>query len=325
MTECWTVLKVVRWTTDYLTSKGVSSPRLDAELLVGQVLAKDRVGLYLCYDQPLQADELAQIRQLVGRRANREPVQYIIGHNEFWSLPFKVTPSVLIPRADTEILVEEALRLLQETPAPQGPVLDVGTGSGAVAIAVAHDRVYARTTGTKPSAAVPERNSETERLQVDAIDISAAALEIAQHNAAANKVTQQVHFYLQDMAELKNFVANRCTDGYQLILSNPPYISSAQMLELMPEVGQHEPSLALEAGSDGLDYYRLLCNQALACLQPMGWLVVEVGANQAAAVTNLMEQAGLNNSFTRADYAGITRVVGAQAPAGCLPKPDNEA
>jgi len=329
VTECWTVLKVVRWTTDYLASKGVNNPRLDAELLIGKVLAKDRVGLYLCYDQPLQADELAQIRQLVSRRANREPLQYIVGHTEFWSLSFKVTPSVLIPRADTEILVEEALRILEDKDAlKRGPVLDVGTGSGAIAIAVASAVAHACTSNKKRPVknAVPESSSNEDTLvRVDAIDISPEALSIAQHNAASNNLAQQVHFYQHDMADLKNFVSTSGTDRYQLILSNPPYISTAEMKELMPEVAQHEPQIALAAGVDGLDCYRLLCNQAPECLQPQGWLVVEVGATQAVAVKNLMEQAGLVNSFTRADYSGITRVVGAQAPDGCLPQPNSEA
>lgn len=325
MTECWTVLKVLRWTTDYLAGKGVANPRLDAELLIGKVLAKDRVGLYLCYDQPLLNDELAQIKQLVSRRASREPLQYIIGHTEFWSLTFKVTPSVLIPRADTEILVEEALRILQDhARAQRGPILDIGTGSGAVAIAIAHTSAYPGKTGAKNSALAANSDAE-HHLRVDAIDISPEALEIAQHNAAANNVAQQVTFYQHDLADLKTFAISHGAEKYQLIVSNPPYISTTEMAELMPEVARHEPHLALEAGTDGLDCYRLLCNQALACLRPRGWLVVEVGATQAATVKNLMEQAGLHNSFTRADYSGITRVVGAQAPDGCLPQPDSEA
>jgi release factor glutamine methyltransferase len=285
VTERWTVLKVLRWTTDYLSEKGIDSPRLDAELLIGDALKKDRVGLYLCYDQPLQAEELAQIRQLVARRAKREPLQYILGHTEFWSLPFAVKPGVLIPRGDTEILVEEALRLL-DGHADGARILDVGTGSGAIAVALAHS---------------------CPTLQVEAVDLQAEALEQAQANAVRNGVEPRVRFRQQDMAVL--------TGGpYQLVVSNPPYIREDEMAGLMPEVRDHEPAVALQAGHDGLDCYRLLCRQALALLQPAGWLVVEVGAGQAETVVQLMQQHGLQNTFCRNDYNDIARVVGGQAP-----------
>ena len=286
MTERWTVLKVLRWTTDYLKEKGVDSPRLDAELLIGEALDKDRVGLYLCYDQPLQPEELALIRQLVARRAKREPLQYIVGHTEFWSLPFKVAPGVLIPRGDTEVLVEEALRLLEEQPCIGQTVLDVGTGSGAIAVALAHS--------------CPE-------LQVDAVDVQPEALTQAQANAELNGVAERVVFRLQDMAELSG-------ERYRLVVSNPPYIREDEMAGLMPEVRDHEPAIALQAGVDGLDCYRLLCQQAVSLLLPGGWLLVEVGAGQADEVAQLMTCHGLGAIFKREDYNGIARVVGGQVP-----------
>ncbi len=296
MTECWTVLKVLRWTTDYLAGKGISSPRLDAELLIGSALDKDRVGIYLCYDQPLEPTELTQIRQLVARRANREPLQYILGHTEFWSLPFKVSPGVLIPRGDTEILVEEVERLLEQSlPTADDLILDVGTGSGAIAVAIAHT--------------FKER---CPTMRVDAIDISDEALTLAQHNAEQNQVAAQIRFHQCDMAQLNQLSAAK---PYRLIVSNPPYITTAEMAELMPEVLDHEPHLALEAGDDGLQCYRLLCAQALSALQPSGWLVVEVGATQAEEVQMMMEQAGLEQTFQRQDYSGIARVVGGRSPA----------
>lgn len=296
MTESWTVLKVLRWTTDYLAGKGISSPRLDAELLIGSALDKDRVGLYLCYDQPLQSLELTEIRQLVARRANREPLQYILGHTEFWSLPFKVTPGVLIPRGDTEVLVEEVERLLAQSPlAEDDLILDVGTGSGAIAVAIAH--TFKESCST---------------FLVDAIDVSAEALALAQHNAQQNQVGEKIRFQQCDMAHLDQLDGHA---SYRLIVSNPPYITTAEMSELMPEVLNHEPHLALEAGDDGLQCYRLLCGQAVSSLQPNGWLVVEVGATQAEAVQRLMEQAGLDQTFQRQDYSGIARVVGGRSPA----------
>ena len=287
MTERWTVLKVLRWTTDYLNEKGVDSPRLDAELLIGEALHKDRVGLYLCYDQPLQPEELTQIRQLVARRAKREPLQYIVGHTEFWSLPFKVAPGVLIPRGDTEILVEEALRLLEEQPCAGQTVLDVGTGSGAIAVSLAHS--------------CPD-------LLVEAVDLQSEALSQAQANAELNDVAERVSFRQQDMAEL--------TGGpYRLVVSNPPYIREDEMADLMPEVRDHEPVVALQAGADGLVCYRLLCEQAIKLLLPGGWLLVEVGAGQADDVARLMADHGLTATCTREDYNGIARVVGGQAPS----------
>lgn len=290
MSERWTVLKVLRWTTGYLTDKGIDSPRLDAELLIGAALDKDRVGLYLCYDQPLQPEELTAIRQLVARRAAREPLQYILGHTEFWSLPFAVAPGVLIPRGDTEVLVEEALRLLEAADS-DGAVLDVGTGSGAIAVAIAHS---------------------CPQLQLVAIDVSTEALALARRNAESNQVAERIRFCRRDMAQL---AAGGEGGPYRMIVSNPPYIRRDEMSGLMPEVREHEPHLALEAGDDGLDCYRLLCDQALSCLEPHGWLVVEVGAGQAVAVADLMQQAGLEQIFQRKDYNEIDRVVGGCAPA----------
>jgi release factor glutamine methyltransferase len=275
MEKRWSVLEVVRWTTSYLEEKGVDNPRLDAELLVGAALGKDRVGLYLSYDQPLEQPELGSIRTLVKRRAMREPLQYILGKCEFWSLPFRVTPAVLIPRADTEVLVEEGLRILEQQ---SGTVLDVGTGSGAVAVALAH------TTG----------------VSVHGVDISPEALEIACANAADNDVAELVTFAQADLHALD---ISSCADadgaGYRLLISNPPYIARAQMGELMPEVAQHEPELALNGA-----------RQATSLLENGGWLVVEVGIDQADVVEKIFTGAGLQECFQRRDYAGITRVVG---------------
>lgn len=279
MAKLWSVLEVLRWTTTYLQEKGVENPRLDAELLIGTALGKDRVGVYLAYDQPLQQVELDAVRALVKRRALREPLQYILGHVEFWALPFKVTPAVLIPRADTEILVEEGLKVLAQQ---SGTVLDVGTGSGAVAVALAHSA----------------------KVRVRAVDISTAALQIAHINAQNNEVAELLTFAEADLHTLE-------PGSYRLLVSNPPYVTSAQMQELMPEVASHEPALALHGGEDGLDAYRSLARQAPIVLEPGGWLVVEVGQGQADAVADIFRAAGLKQSYQRCDYAGIARVVGA--------------
>ena len=282
MAEVWTVLKVLQWTAGYFRDRGIEGGRLDAELLLGDTLALDRVGLYLNYDRPLSAMELESFRAAVARRAKREPLQYIRAQAEFWSLPFTVSPAVLIPRSDTEVLVEEALKRI----AGPGRILDVGTGSGAIAIAIAHERPEAR---------------------VEAVDLSPAALAVARGNAEANGVAERVTFSQGDLRQLQGA-------GYDLVVSNPPYIPSADLAALMPEVREFEPLLALDGGADGLSAYRLLAAQARALLKPGGWLLLEVGIGQAEAVTELLRAAGLVEIFTRADYAGVARVVGGQSP-----------
>ena len=231
MTERWTVLKLLQWTADYFRDKGIESPRLDAELLLSATLEMDRVALYVNFERPLIADELARYREKVRRRADREPIQYILGETEFWSLPLSVNPFVLIPRADTEVLVEEALKRIDGC----SNVLDVGTGSGAIAIALAHDQ--------------PE-------LRVTALDCSAEALEVARGNARRNGVLEHVDCLAGDLNSLP-------LGPFDMIVSNPPYIPSRNWEQLMPEVRDHEPRLALDGGDDGLEAYRRIAVQAL--------------------------------------------------------------
>ncbi len=283
MAEPWTVLKILQWTAGYFKEKGIDGGRLDAEILLTDVLQLDRVGLYLNFDRPLSVDEQVLFRQMVSRRARREPVQYILGKTEFWSLTFRVTPDVLIPRADTEVLVEEALEKVSGT----CRLLDVGTGSGAIAVALA---------------------SELPEARVEAVDISAAALILARDNANRHGVDGQVVFREADLYQL--------TGGpYDLIVSNPPYIPARDMADLMPEVGAFEPRLALCGGDDdGLSAYRSLAAGASGLLTPGGWLLVEVGIGQAEAVQRLFAEVGLRELFIRNDYAGVPRVVGGRNP-----------
>ncbi len=278
--ETWTLLKLLRWTTNYFTEKGIDNPRLDAELLLADVLKLDRVGLYLNYDRPLSREELDVVRPLVKKRGQREPLQYLLGSAEFWSLPFKVTPDVLIPRADTEILVEEALARAGST----GELLDVGTGSGAIVISLA---------------------SELPGWQLTGLDISAAALTIARENIESNQVADRVTLLQCDLAELP-------AQQYDLIVSNPPYIARREWDELMPEVRCFEPQLALLAENDGLGCYQQLAAQIDSRLKSGGWLLLEIGYQQAVAVQELLTAAGLHNLFIRKDYSGQPRVVGGQ-------------
>lgn len=281
MAEHWTVVKLLRWTADYFKGKAIDTGRLDAELLLADTLGLDRVGLYVHFDRPLNASELADFRAKVQRRAKHEPVQYILGETEFWSLPLQVGPDVLIPRSDTEVLVEEALQRLGEC----GCMLDVGTGSGAIAIAVAYERRTA---------------------VITAVDCSRRALAVASANAERHGLAGRITFSEGDLAELP-------PGPYDLVVSNPPYVAETEWAGLMPEVRDYEPRVALHGGTDGLDAYRQLARQATDILKPGGWLLVEVGAGQAAAVEQLFAQAGLAELVTRKDYAGIARVVCARA------------
>ncbi|MBW6510194.1 MAG: peptide chain release factor N(5)-glutamine methyltransferase [Desulfuromonadales bacterium] len=280
MSESWTLLKLLRWMSGYFSDKGIDNPRLDAELLLAHQLGLDRVGLYLNYDRPLTTSELGAIRPLVKRRGQREPLQYLLGSTEFWSLSLKVTPAVLVPRADTEVLVEEALKRC----AAKGAMLDVGTGSGAILISLL---------------------KELPGWQGVGMDISPAALDIARHNLTAHALEKRGQLLVGDLATLPE-------RRFDLIVSNPPYIPTAQWDELMPEVRDYEPALALLGGVDGLDCYRRLTAQAQACLNPGAWLVVEIGADQGDVVTALFAAAGLTELFLRHDYGGHPRVVGGQ-------------
>jgi len=277
LTERWTVLKILQWTADYFAGKEIASARLEAELLLAATLDLDRVGLYVNFERPLDSSELAAFREQVQRRAKGEPVQYILGETEFWSLPFTVSPAVLVPRADTEVLVEEALSRIE------GPVhlLDVGTGSGAIAVAMAHEK--------------PE-------IQVTALDCSEEALQVARGNAERNGVAERVSCLAGDLAELP-------PGPFAMVVSNPPYIPTADCEQLMTEVRDHEPRLALNGGEDGLNAYRQLTSQSGEILLPGGWLLVEVGIGQAEDVVALFEAAGLAEIKSRDDYAGIPRVV----------------
>lgn len=276
--EKWDVLKVLNWTKGYLAEKGVENPRLEAEWMLCEALSLDRVGLYLNFDKPLSDAELALYRGMVARRGRREPLQYILGSQEFMGLEFRVTPAVLIPRHDTEVLVTEAVKRGEACRS----ILDIGTGSGCVAVAVAK--------------ALPEA-------EVFTVDVSADAIEVARGNAERNGVT--VQFFQGSLFE--PFAGKR----FDMLVSNPPYITSADLATLQQEVRDFEPAGALDGGGDGLDFYRRITADAPAYLNTGGWLLFEVGAGQAGEVLELLNSGGFTNErFTETDPAGIERVVG---------------
>ncbi|UJR81157.1 peptide chain release factor N(5)-glutamine methyltransferase [Sandaracinus amylolyticus] len=282
--ERWTIRRVVKWSADDFASRGIESSRLDAELLVAHALGLDRVKLYMDLDRPLAPDELTKIRELVLRRRKREPVAYILGRREFFGRSFEVSPAVLIPRPDTETLIEAALERLPED--TTGAVLDLCTGSGAIAVTLAAER---------PGIAV------------DATDLSEAALEVAKKNAETLGVSARVRFHHGDL-----FAALPGPREYALIACNPPYIAESERAGLAPDVVQHEPGMALFSGSEGLDVLRRLCAEAPKWLAPGASILIEVGAGQAPAVIALLERAGLVEGRAHQDLGGHERVVEAK-------------
>jgi len=287
-----TALAYLRRATEFLAARGIGTARLDAEVLLASVLATDRIGVYLRFDQPLAPREVDAYRELVRRRAAGEPVAYLIGSREFWSIPLAVTPDVLIPRPETELLVERALAVVAvagtEPPAAPRPrrILDLGTGSGALAIALARELPHALVT---------------------AVDVSPRAAAIAAANARRAGVADRVEVVVGAWTAPLD-PATR----FDVIVSNPPYVPTAELAALPAEV-RAEPVVALDGGDDGLAAYRALVPGAAAHLAPGGWLLVEVGVGQAEAVAAIVAAAGLRGVAWHADLAGVSRVVAATA------------
>ena len=283
----WTILKLLNWTTDFLTQRGSETARLDAEYLLSHLLSLSRLQLYTHFDRPLVGDELADYRALVKRRASGEPIAYILGSREFWTLDLAVDPRVLIPRPDTETLVRAALKRLDTDCA--GKCVDIGTGSGALALALAAERP---------------------QLHLAATDISAEALEVATANASRNHLDGRVHFCLSDLFD---HLDPQWTD-LEMVISNPPYIGERERTDLSREVLDFEPGLALFSGDDGLDLIRRLIQEAPQRLKPGGHLLLEIGYTQGPAVAALMKDAGFLQVDILQDYGDRDRVVAASTP-----------
>ncbi|MCA1906596.1 MAG: peptide chain release factor N(5)-glutamine methyltransferase [Desulfarculus sp.] len=286
MAPPWTIGRLVAWAAEYLAKHGADAPRLCGELLLARVLGLKRIDLYLRFEQPLTPEELAAFKALILRRRGREPLAYILGHKEFYGLDFKVGPGVLIPRPETEHLVEEALARLKDQTAPR--VLDLCTGSGAVPLAILAHHPDATAVG---------------------VDISPAALNYARHNAAALGLADRV---IWREGDLWDAVA---PDGgfFELITANPPYVARHEYRDLPPEVRDYEPKQALLAGDDGLDLIRAIIAGAGAFLRPLGWLLIEIGAGQAARALELARHAEIFQEIaTINDLAGIPRVLACQ-------------
>ena len=286
--DAWTILKILRWTTDYFREKGVSDPRASAEVLLAHTLGLSRLDLYLRYDQPLTTEELSRFKALMVRRRQGEPVAYLTGHREFWSLDFLVTPGVLIPRPETEILVSaaiEAAKDQRQTISSWG--VEIGVGSGAVVVALAQ---------------------ELPQLNWLALDLSAAALAVARDNARRHGVVERLHLVRGDLVSGLKPGAR-----FALMVANLPYVPRAEWEQLPKDIKDYEPPQALLGGEDGLDLIRVLTRQAHLYLQPGGCLALEVGAGQAELVLELLRQTGAYERLeTVTDYQGIQRVVRAR-------------
>jgi release factor glutamine methyltransferase len=324
----WTILSLLTWTTGYFEEKGVAEPRASAEILLAHTLGLSRLDLYLRHDQPLSPEELARFKALIVRRRLGEPVAYLTGHKEFWSLDLAVTPATLIPRPETEVLVEAVIEVcggggqghtqagkpVPPTPAPsfEGPppasvsgstgfqpvqhrqdacapghsglALDMGAGSGAVVVALA---------------------KELPALHWVAVDMSAAALQVARENARRHEVAARIFFVQGDL--LSQF---RPGPWFGLIAANLPYVSRPDWEQLPKEIRDYEPKEALLGGEEGLDLLEQLCREAHKYLQAGGWLALEVGAGQAERVMGFLDETKAYDALKAVnDYQDIPRVV----------------
>lgn len=276
------IIDALQWGEKELKKVGVENPRWDADLLLGHILNVRREQLYLERESSLNSKQQEEFRVGIARRAKREPLQYILKHQEFMGLEFYVDPRVLIPRADSEIVIERLLEVKRDWK-PQGngakaQIADICTGSGALAISIAHYWPEARVVGT---------------------DLSRDALEVARYNARKLKV--QVEWRQGD------FLAPIYGERWDIIVSNPPYIGNQEYTELSPEIFQ-EPKMAFVAGDDGLDFYRNLAQEARSLLKPEGQVLVEIGWQQGEVVKELFKQQGFSTQVLK-DYGGRDRVV----------------
>lgn len=281
----WTILSILKWTASYFSSNGIEDGRIDAEVLLAHVLASSRLDLYLHYDQPLTRDELKRFKGLIRRRVAREPVAYILGQKEFWSLCFSVSPNVLIPRPETECLVEAALKIVKQSNYSfPWKILELGTGSGAIIVALA---------------------SEMARNIYMATDQSLDAVRIARHNSRQLLPDDMIQWVVGNWLD-----SMKVQEGlFDLILSNPPYIQKALIEKLQPEVCRFEPLSALDGGIDGLDCFRRIIPTASRRLSSGGYLLLEIGFDQKDAVAGIANDCGCFKTISfQKDYSGHDRI-----------------
>ncbi|AQT69886.1 Release factor glutamine methyltransferase [Anaerohalosphaera lusitana] len=287
-TQTWTIKKLLDWMIPFFENKGVDAPRLAAEMLLSNVLGLERIQLYMHYDKPVGPDKLAKLRDLVKRAGEHEPVAYLVGHTEFYSMQIDVSPAVLIPRPETEGLVERAIEFLRERQVPRY-VLELCTGSGCIAAAVAKG---------------------VEDVKVIATDICDEAMEVAGRNVEKHGLGEKVELCGGDLFEAVEGFADK---QFDLIVSNPPYVTEAEYEGLDRNVKEYEPARALVAGEKGLDIYERMMGELATYLKPDGAVMLEIGYQQGDAVRELLEGTGLfsevriEKDFARHDRIAVAK------------------
>jgi len=336
--QTWTILEILRWTTGYFKEKGVPEARTSAEVLLAHALGLSRLDLYLRHDQPLTPDELARFKALVKRRATGEPVAYLTGHKEFWSLDFLVTPAVLVPRPETETLVEAVLEVMKEiegreiggggqgaqppapSPKPSPPTPYRGLGGEFEGRAgelrspgpPLNSKSWGLEIGTGSGALVVSLARELPGMAWVAADISAAALEVARQNARRHQVAERIHFLRSDLLS-----ALRPGSRFALLVANLPYVTRAEWEKLPQGIFAFEPRVAIEGGEDGLDYLQLLAREAHNYLAPGGWLALEMDPGQTEPIKRILEQTQAYDRLEVVqDYHRVDRVLRARRAAG---------
>jgi release factor glutamine methyltransferase len=290
----WTIKEILHTTASLLKDKGIDSPRLCAEVLLSYQLKKSRVELYLAFDRPLSSNEIAGYRSLLKRRLDREPLQYITGHQEFWALEFSVSPAVLIPRQETELLVEEAVNLKKNNllKSDQPSILDLGTGSGAITVSLA---------------------KAIENAVIWASDISFEALAVAKVNAKHHGVEKKIKFCQGDLWQ----PFSGSSDLFDMIVSNPPYIPSEVLKTLPAEIRYYEPLVALEGYENGMRFIKKIIEESEYYLKPGGWLLIEMDPDQTEKALYLINKTGAFNHKERMlDYQKKYRLIKAQKKDG---------
>ncbi|MBC8468695.1 MAG: peptide chain release factor N(5)-glutamine methyltransferase [Planctomycetes bacterium] len=283
--EIWTIKKLLEWISEYFESSGVDSPRLSAELLLCHVLKLERIQLYTLYDRVVQAEQLTALRALVKRGAEQEPVAYLVGRCEFYSMPLKITPDCLIPRPETEHLVERAVDFLRGRPSPQY-VLDLCTGSGCIAAAIAKN---------------------VKDVQVVATDICDNALKVAAENIRRHKLDNKVKLLCGDLFDA--IIEGLDETRFDLIVTNPPYVSDLEYEKLDKNVKDYEPKLALYAGLEGLDTYERILEKVEDFLKPDGSLMMEIGYAQGPAIQRMLEGSNIFKGVRiEKDFANNDRI-----------------
>lgn len=277
-----TVLESIRLSTDFLEKKGIESPRLNAELLLSSILNCKRFDLYLMYDRPLKENEVEKYREFLKRRSQFEPLQYIIGSVEFYGHIFKVNRDVLIPRQETEVLIETISSTFPKE--NNLNILDIGTGTGNIPICLAKHFTNANFVS---------------------IDVSVSAIGIAKENTSLNNVSDRIEFINTDIANLEL----HGTSKFDIIVSNPPYVALNEYQTLQPEIRVFEPMNSITDYSDGYSFYRLICEKVKYLLNPNGYLFFELGQGQFEKVTQIMESFNLRDIKIKKDYLNIERVI----------------